>query len=284
MPRGRLYPWNGNPRRAPPSAERSTWFSWQRVGKAPVPACLLTRWFLESVRLVSFKGDRAFLSELPPTSFALVADLSQRTPTSIRIQKSMNESRGDITRLARSWSEGDENAFDQLMELVYDDLRRIARSHVRRGMGSDTVNTTALVHEVYLKLAGVEDSEWQGRAQFYAFCSKAMRRVLIDYARERKAEKRGGQRVRVPLTPESAVVESEVTEVLALDQALKALEAKDRRMARIAECRFFGGLSVSETAEALSVSTRTVEREWARARGYLYHLLDADRSDPASTD
>jgi RNA polymerase sigma factor (TIGR02999 family) len=185
---------------------------------------------------------------------------------------------GEITRLARSWSDGDEQAFERLVELVYDDLRRIAHSHVRKTEGGETINTTALVHEAYLKLAGAEPGEWGGRAQFFSFCSKAMRRILIDYARERSALKRGGGRVQVPLTPESAVVDQEVTKLLAVDEALTALENRDPRMVKIAECRFFGGLSVSETAEAISVSPRTVEREWARARAYLHQLLGPDHA------
>ena len=149
-----------------------------------------------------------------------------------------------------------------------------------RASGPDpTLDTTALVHEAYVKLAGAQGAEWLGRARFFAFCSKAMRRILIDYARERRAAKRGGERVQVPLTPEMAVVDREATDLLALDQALRLLEEHDPRMARIAECRFFGGLSVVETAEALDTSERTVEREWAKARGYLYHLLAAGEQD-----
>jgi RNA polymerase sigma factor (TIGR02999 family) len=191
----------------------------------------------------------------------------------------MDEMSGEITLLARRWSDGDEYAFDQLVELVYDDLRRIAHSHVRKAEGGETVSTTALVHEAYLKLAGADPGEWAGRAQFFAFCSKAMRRILIDYARERNAMKRGGGRVQVPLTPESAVVDQEVNRLLAVDEALVALERRDPRMVRIAECRFFAGLSVSETAEAMSVSPRTVEREWARARAYLHQLLGPDHRE-----
>ena len=181
--------------------------------------------------------------------------------------------RGEITRLARRWSEGDNEAFDRLVELVYDDLRRIAHHHLDAGARGGTVNTTALVHEAYLKLARVEGGVWDGRAQFLAFCSKAMRRILIDYARRRSAAKRGGERVRVPLRDDSAVVEAEVTRMLAVEQALQRLESHDQRMGRIVECRFFGGMSVADTAEALGTSSRTVEREWARARVYLHEAL-----------
>lgn len=181
--------------------------------------------------------------------------------------------KGVITGLARRWSEGDDEAFDRLVELVYDDLRRIAHHHLN-GAGSHTVNTTALVHEAYLKLAHVEGGVWDGRAQFLAFCSKAMRRILIDYARRRSAEKRGGRRVQVPLRDDSAVVDSEVTRMLSIEEALQRLERHDQRMGRVVECRFFGGMTVADTAEALGVSSRTVEREWTRARAYLHDVLD----------
>lgn len=184
--------------------------------------------------------------------------------------------KGEITRLARKWSEGDEEAFDRLVELVYDDLRRIAHRHLARASG-DTLNTTALVHEAYLKLAHVEGGVWDGRAQFLAFCSKAMRRILIDYARRRSATKRGGGRIQVPLRDDSAVVEAEVVRMLGIEEALQRLERHDPRMGRVVECRFFGGMSVADTAEALGVSARTVEREWTRARAYLHEVLEGDQ-------
>jgi RNA polymerase sigma factor (TIGR02999 family) len=134
-----------------------------------------------------------------------------------------------------------------------------------------------LVHEAYLKLARYEGGTWEGRAQFFAFCSKAMRRILIDYARRRQAARRGGDHVAVPLTDDVAVVDAEVTRMLGVEEALQQLERRDERMGRIVECRFFGGMTVSDTAEALGTSTRTVEREWARARGYLYHALQGSR-------
>ena len=180
----------------------------------------------------------------------------------------------EVTRLARRWSDGDDDAFDRLIELVYDDLRRIAHRHVRDAGGQATLGTTALVHEAYLRIGGALGGEWPSRASFFAFCSKAMRRILIDYARERQAGKRGGDQVRVPLTPEAAAVEGDVTSVLALEEALVWLEARDAALVRIAECRYFGGLSVSETADALGVSRRTVDRGWARARGYLKQRLE----------
>lgn len=199
-------------------------------------------------------------------------DLESRTLVDKRA--SVNDTtRGEITRLARRWSEGDNEAFDRLVELVYDDLRRIAHHHLDAGARGGTVDTTALVHEAYLKLARVEGGVWEGRAQFMAFCSKAMRRILIDYARRRNTAKRGGPLVRVPLRDDAAVVEAEVTRMLSIDEALRGLERHDARMGRIVECRFFGGMSVADTAEAVGTSTRTVEREWARARAYLHEAL-----------
>ena len=185
--------------------------------------------------------------------------------------------RGEITQLARRWSDGDHDAFDQLVELVYDDLRRIAHHHLDVGARGGTVDTTALVHEAYLKLAAVEGGQWDGRAQFLAFCSKAMRRILIDYARGRSAAKRGGHRIQVPLRDDAAIVEAEVARMLEIEEALQGLERHDERMGRIVECRFFGGMSVADTAEALGTSTRTVEREWARARAYLHEALEGGR-------
>lgn len=180
----------------------------------------------------------------------------------------------EITSLAQRWSDGDEGALEQLIELTYPKLRRLAHRHARSGGGDPTIDTTALVHEAYLHMAGDRDNVWPSRAHFFAFCSKVMRRVLIDYARRRSAEKRGGTLVRVPLTEGMARVDSQVAEVLQVEQALERLAARDERMARVVECRFFGGLSIDETAEALDTSARTVVRDWTRARAYLLRTLD----------
>ncbi len=192
----------------------------------------------------------------------------------------MDRERGEITRLASDWMSGDEQAFDRLIELVYDDLRRIAHGHLVRGAGRGPLDTTVLVHEAYIKLAGVQKGAFEGRAQFFAFCSKAMRHILIDYARRRRAAKREGTLVRVPLEEDTAAVESDVTDLLAVEEALEKLERRNRRMARIVECRLFGGMSVPDTAKALDTSTRTVEREWARARAYLVHALETPPEEP----
>lgn len=186
----------------------------------------------------------------------------------------MTDPKGEITRLVSAWSGGEEGALDQLVALVYDDLKAIARRHLGVGPPDAVVDTTVLVHEAYLKLTGAGDGEWPGRAQFFAFCSTVMRRLLIDFARERQSLKRGGTRVQVPLREDAAVVDAQVLDLLAVEEALAELEARSPRMARMVECRFFGGMSVAETAEALDTSPRTVEREWTRARAYLRRALD----------
>jgi len=180
---------------------------------------------------------------------------------------------GEITQLVERWSEGDEGALNRLIELVYDDLRQIAHRHLRLDRPDHTINTTALVHEAYVRLAQHQHGVWRSRAQFFAFASRAMRHILIDYARRQRAAKRGGARVHVPLHENMAAVEAEAAELLVLDEALDELAKHNQRMARVVECRFFGGLSVAETAEALDASVRTVEREWTRARAYLSSAL-----------
>lgn len=193
----------------------------------------------------------------------------------------MDETKNEVAGLVERWRQGDAEALDGLIDLAYDDLRQIASRHLDGWRHGQTIETTGLVHELYLRLAGVNESAWGGRAQFFAFCSKAMRRILIDFARRRKAVRRGGGRIRVPLDENSARVDTEAADLVALDEALQNLAAHDERMARIVECRFFGGLSVPETAEAVGASRRTVVREWARARVYLQDMLSDDPDGPA---
>lgn len=184
----------------------------------------------------------------------------------------MDSPSGEITQLVGRWSEGDDEALEQVIELVYDDLRVIARRHLRPSDGA-SLDTTGLVHEAYLKLVRSEDMTWASRAHFFAFCSKAMRRILIDFARHRNAQKRGGGQVMATLNEDTGATESDIVEVLAVEDALAKLEERSPRMARIVECRFYGGMTVPETAQALDVSERTVEREWRRARTYLLDAL-----------
>jgi RNA polymerase sigma factor (TIGR02999 family) len=162
--------------------------------------------------------------------------------------------------------------FDRLFAVLYDDLRAIARRHLRRERPGHTLVTTALVHEAYLRLEHRPEIPWDDRQRFLAFISRAMRRILVDHARRHGAAKRGGGKV-VTLQPAAAPIHPRSTDLLALDEALQRLGAKDDRLERVVECRFFGGLSSEETAEALGVSLRTAERDWTRAKAYLYELL-----------
>lgn len=182
---------------------------------------------------------------------------------------------GEVTRLLQRWSDGEEEAFDRLLGLVYEDLRAIAHRRLEGERSGHTLQTTALVHEAYLRLVDAGDVDWSNRAHFFAIASKVVRRVLVEYARRRNAEKRGGGATRVQVTPGVAGedLREQTLEVLALDDALSDLARRDPRLERVVEHRFFGGLSVAETAEVLEVSERTVERDWRRARTYLYRAL-----------
>ena len=179
----------------------------------------------------------------------------------------------DLPSLVRRWTAGDRDAFDRVVDLLYDDLRAIAHRHLRSERPDHTLTTTALVHEAYVELSARTGPVWQGRPQFFALLSRVMRHVLIDYARRRNADKRGGGELCVPLDANTSGAATELVELLALDAALEQLEVRDERLARIVECRFFGGMPEAEVAEALGVSTRTVERDWQRARAYLYTML-----------
>lgn len=183
----------------------------------------------------------------------------------------------EIPRLVEEWSEGSQAAFDRLVTLLYDDLRELAHAHLRGERPGHTLDTTALVHEAYVQLAGRTGPSWRGRARFFAFLSRVMRHVLVDYARRRRAGKRGGgEVVHIVLDPAAAGLDSGAVELLALNEALDRLAERDAQLASIVECRFFGGLTNAETAEALDVSVRTVERGWRRARAYLFRLLSPE--------
>lgn len=183
--------------------------------------------------------------------------------------------RGDVTQLLLAYGQGDRQAFDRLVPLVYDDLRRIARRHLRRGRPGQTLDTTGLVHEVYLKMVDPSRVDWQNRAHFLAVSARAMRQVIIGYARRRSADKRGGGAIAVTLEEGQIAIDEQAEGLLALDQALSRLAQRNERLARVIECRFFAGLSEEETAEALGVSLRTAQRDWLRARAWLREELGA---------
>jgi len=182
-----------------------------------------------------------------------------------------------ITQLLRAWNSGDSGALDRLLPLVYDELRRVAHNRLRRERRDQTLQPTALVNEAYLRLVRGKPPQWQNRTQFFAVCARLMRQILVDAARRRDAGKRGGGPVRVTLNEDALTVDSPQPDVLALDEALNALEALDRRKSRVVELRFFAGLSVEETAAALDVSSDTVLRDWKFAKTWLYQELRRGR-------
>lgn len=179
----------------------------------------------------------------------------------------------DTTRLLTRAHGGDREAFDLLYARLYDDLRAVARRQRWRHRPRGTLDTTALVHEAYFRLVGETGISWECRSHFLAIAARAMRRVIVDYARERNARKRGGGRPHVTLPPEGVGVEQEIEGLLAIDEALAGLAEIDERLERVAECRLFGGLEHRETARALGVSVRTVERDWPRAKAWLQQAL-----------
>jgi RNA polymerase sigma factor (TIGR02999 family) len=189
-----------------------------------------------------------------------------------------NDVSDQITFLLVDWSKGDRQALEQLMPLVYDELRRMAHNHLRRQPLNHTFQTTELIHEAYLKLAKNDAPDWQNRAHFFGVAAKAMRHILVDYARSKQSQKRGGLQERVSLLDNTAVVGGRSAELLALDDSLKELELLDERKSRVVELKFFGGLSMAEIAEVLKVSEETVKRDWRFARNWL--LSELDSSDP----
>lgn len=180
---------------------------------------------------------------------------------------------GEVTRLLERWREGDVRAIESLMPLVYEELRRLAHARLWGERHGHTLNTTALVHEAYLNLANAQEIDWNNRTHFYAVAARVMRRVLIDYARRRNRLKRDGDKNRVTLDEALIVDEGRYEELLALDEALTRLEAFDERACRIVEARYFGGLSIAETADALGISAATVKRDWTTAKAWLKREL-----------
>jgi RNA polymerase sigma factor (TIGR02999 family) len=175
----------------------------------------------------------------------------------------------NITHLLKAWSDGDARALDELTPLVYAELRHQAARFLRRERVGHTLQTTALINETYLRLIDSTKVQWQSRAHFFAIAAKLMRRILVDHARRRDADKRGGSQIRLTLNDVFAVVKQIDVEVIAIDEALDRLAMIDQQQARIVELRFFSGLSVEETAVALGVSPKTVKRDWSVARAWL---------------
>ena len=177
---------------------------------------------------------------------------------------------GEVTRLLEAAVAGDSGALDRLVPLMYEDLRRVARRQLDREGGGHTLQTTALIHEAYLKLAGGGNVGATSRAHFLAIAARAMRQVLVDYARRRKAAKRGGGVISVTLGDEAQPADASAEDLLALNEALEQLDPRQRQ---VIECRFFGGMEEKDIAEALGVSERTVRRDWVKARAWLHQAL-----------
>lgn len=181
----------------------------------------------------------------------------------------------DITQLLLAWNEGDQAALERLTPLVYRELRRLARGYMRQERPGHILQTTALINEAYLRLIDWKQVQWRNRAHFFGVAAQLMRRILVDFARARQQDKRGGAMRQVSLDEAAAVSVERAAEFIALDEALDRLAAIDPRRSRMVELRFFGGLSEEETAEALKVSPRTVRREWSLARSWLHRELRA---------
>jgi RNA polymerase sigma factor (TIGR02999 family) len=182
----------------------------------------------------------------------------------------------DVTALLLNWSDGDREAPAKLMPLVYDELRRLARDHLRRERPDHTLQPTALVNEVYLRLVDQQRVNWHNRAQFFGLAAQLMRHILVDHSRSRASVKRGGLVRKLSLDEAWMAPEEVAEELVALDEALVRLAAIDERKSRVVEMRFFGGLSVEETAEALGVSDKTVMRDWRIAKMWLHRELSGD--------
>ena len=181
----------------------------------------------------------------------------------------------DVTRLLADWRGGDDNALSRLIPVVYQELRRVARAHLRNEGSGHTLETTALVHEAYLRLVGLDRMTLQNRTHFFAMAARLMREILVDHARRKHALKRGGGLTIVGLDEVTAGNEQQSVDVLALNEALIDLAALDERLCRVVELRFFAGLSIAETTDALGVSSATVERDWTVAKAWLLQRLSS---------
>src|SRR4030095_10320560 len=180
-----------------------------------------------------------------------------------------------VTQLLQQWSEGDKDALDKLIPLVHGELHRLAHDHMRREKAGHVLQTSALINEAYIRLVDQPQIRWQDRAHFFGIAARLMRHILVDDARKRNAAKRGGSFIRVPMDEANTVVQEQAANVAALDDALQRLETIDERQGKIVELRFFGGLSVEETAEILKVSPGTVMRDWTFARAWLRNEMRA---------
>jgi RNA polymerase sigma factor (TIGR02999 family) len=184
-----------------------------------------------------------------------------------------------VTQLLKAWGNGEQEALEQLIPLIYSELHRLAHRYMQRERNAHTLQSTALVHEAYQRLIDLKEVSWQNRAHFFGVSARLMRRVLVDYARSRRYSKRGGEWRQVPLNEAVAVFRDRRTDVVALDDALSTLAGIDPRKSRVVEMRFFGGLSIKETAEVLNVSPETVLRDWRLAKVWLLRELSQGKGN-----
>jgi RNA polymerase sigma factor (TIGR02999 family) len=180
----------------------------------------------------------------------------------------------DVTQLLIKWSKGDQSALDEVIRLVHPELRRLARHYMARESPGHTLQTSALINEAYIRLVDQQKMPWQSRGHFYGVAAQVMRHILIDHARKHRYAKRGGGARKVPVDEATMVNDKRAEELVALDEALKALATLDLRKSQIIELRFFGGLSIAETAEVLNISPMTVTREWRTAKAWLRHEMN----------
>jgi len=180
-----------------------------------------------------------------------------------------------VTKLLKDWARGDQTAADKLMPLVYEELRRLAHQYMRHEKPGHTLQTTALVNEAYMRLVDQNTIQWESRTHFFGIAARLMRQILVDQARRRNFAKRGGNVIRISLHEARVVAQEQSANVIALDDALKTLEQIDQRKSRIVELRFFGGMSIEETAEALKLSPGTVMREWTFTRAWLRNHMNS---------
>ncbi len=190
----------------------------------------------------------------------------------------MMASTSGVTELLNDWQGGDRAALEKLTPLIYDELRRIAHRYIQRERNGHTLQTTALVNEAYLRLAGQQNTGWQDGAHFFAVCAQVMRHILIDHARRRRYLKHGGELQQVALEEAALMSEQRAAELVALDEALAELKEIDPRKHNVVELRYFGGLSLEETANVLGVSLMTVRRDWRAAKAWLFRRMTADSS------
>lgn len=199
-------------------------------------------------------------------------------------QPSEKSSPSDVTRLLQAWSAGNRGALDELMPVVYAELHRLARAHLRGERADHTLQATALVNEAYIRLVDQTRIRWESRAHFFGTAAQLMRRILVDHARRRRSQKRGGDATRVELDEALWAAEERAIDVLTLDAALERLAALDARQSRLVVLRFFGGLTIDEVASVLEISPATAKREWATAKAWLRRELASQGSEGAADD